>query len=197
MSNYEQKEKTIKDIRTIEASKKQFIGMDGKLGLIVKYLGDPIMQDPFSYATILEDPFDLTEVEYERTLSGQNGPVIYRNEELIADEGAGSADEENPNFLGYIFDGLSRGMHIEIKYTRFDNEIKVYFKGHEVYCEVAGELEKYIPFDEWESMIERLHLAAKQKTKKNKESEKQELIENAKKLKNSFWQKIKNTWGIQ
>jgi hypothetical protein len=62
--------------------------------------------------------------------------------------------------LGWIYDGLRQGLHLEIKYFNPENKLTVYYKGYEVYKEVSGELEAYAPFEEWEDPIKELYKVA-------------------------------------
>ena len=54
------------------------------------------------------------------------------------------------------FDGLSRSMHMEIKYSEETSELSLTHRGYLVYKEVMGDLEVYVPNEEWESWIEKL-----------------------------------------
>ena len=109
-----QKEKVIREKRTNQAIANNMMGPTGMLGVIVRTFGHPIMREGSSMYDVdyLDPDMDMVDVEYETTLSGQAGPVVFRNEIPEADAGAGSPHEENPNFIGYSFDGLSRGMQI-------------------------------------------------------------------------------------
>jgi hypothetical protein len=197
--SYSQKEKVIRERRTSLAVKNNMMGPSGKIGIIVKALGNPIMSQGSSYVDTyyLEDPYaDFTDTEYEKTLSGQNGPVAWQDRILEDESGAGVVSDDNPNFLGYVFDGLSRGIHIEIQYMRHEHTLKVYYKGYEVYKEIAGELEAYNPFPEWEESINKLYKNAKEKSKEIKEQEFAEFSEAVERKKTSFWQRLRMRWGV-
>jgi hypothetical protein len=205
--SWSQKEKVIREKRTIEATKKNLMGPAGKIGIIVRALGDPIMAQGGSNIDTyyLEDPFeDFSNVEYEKTLSGQNGPVAWTDDLIENEGGAGAIHEDNSNFLGYVFDGLSRGIHIEIQYIRQIDimtmrqiyTLKVHYKGYEVYKEVAGELDAYAPFPEWEDLILRLYKNAKEKHKSIKDQEYTDLIEVVDKKKASFLDRLRMRWGV-
>ena len=197
--SWSQKEKVIKEKRTIEATKKNIMGPTGKIGIIARVFGSPIMSESNLHVDsyYMDDPYeDYHDSEYEKTISGQNGPKLWTDQLIESEGGAGSAEETNPNFLGYTFDGLSRGMHIEIQYMRTEHMLRVYYKGYEVYREVTGELELYSPFPEWEDMINKIYNKAKEKNKEIKEFEKQELSKILENKKASFWQKLRLNWGI-
>jgi hypothetical protein len=188
-----QKERAIIEKRTIEATKKNLTGPSGKLGVIVRNLGSPIIRQGSSLmdVTYLEDPYEIKpETEHEATLSGQKGPVNYKDEILSTDEEVAITHE------GYIFDGLSRGLHIEIKYFKYNHSLEVNYKGFRVYREVAGELEAYAPFPEWETIIDRLHRNAKNREKETEESAKEQIKEEVFRKKKSFWEKMRMRWGL-
>lgn len=198
--SWNQKESAIKEKRTIEATKKNMMGPSGKLGIIVKAWGHPVMRESMGGlcdANYLDDPYDdPVTTEYDTTVSGQNGPVAWRDEIPEGNFGAGEAVDGNPNFEGYVFDGLSRGLHFEIHYKKMLHELKVYYKGFEVYKEVGGELEAYAPFPEWEGIVERLYKKAKVVWQDNKQLEQEALMQEVNRRKHTFWQKLRMRWGI-
>jgi len=197
--SWSQKEKVIREKRTIEATKKNIMGPSGKIGIIVRALGSPIMAQGSTYVDThyLEDPYeDFSDMKFETTASGQDGPIAWRGEILEDEGGAGAIHEENPNFLGYVFDGLSRGIHLEIQYMRHEHTMKVHYKGYEVYKEVAGELDAYAPFPEWEDVIVRLYKSAKEKYKDIKDQEHAEFAEVVERKKATFWNRIRTRWGF-
>ena len=186
-----QKEKAIREKRTLEATKKNFMGVSGKMGVIAQTLGSPIIQQGGGLFDVnyLEDPDDFTEAEYETTASGQPGPQMYRDE---LPESTDSSVEER----GYVFDGLSRGMHIEIRFWHDGQRIEVNYKGYLVYREIASELLAYAPFPEWESMVERLYKLAKQKTMSVKEATQMALATKIQREKENFWARLRHRWGV-
>lgn len=185
------KEKVIREKRTLEAVKKNMMGPSGKLGIIVKSLGSPIIRQGSNLydSTSLEDPYDLPiDVDYETTASGQLGPEMFRDEILESDD---YVEEQ-----GYVFDGLSRGMHLEIQYWYDNQYIKTTYKGFLVYKEVAGELFSYAPFPDWEKLIEQLYKTAKSKAKVIKQVQEAKLGKQLQKEKQNFWTKLRDRWGI-
>src|ERR1019366_3555113 len=130
------KEEAIKEKRTREAVNRNLMGLNGKLGIICQHLGSEIMQDGGGmYESSDMDDVWLLEGDGEDKL-----PTM----------------EEGGNIIGYIFDGLNMGFHLEIKYLDYRKELNCYHKGHEVYKEVSGELEAYAPYSAWEEMVEHL-----------------------------------------
>ncbi len=190
--SWTQKENAIREKRTIEATKKNFMGPAGRLGVIAMSLGSPIIRQGTGLydVSFLEDPYeDFSDVEFETTISDQKGPQVWKDDlPVLADE---HIEEE-----GYIFDGLSRGMHLEIKYWYVNHKLEVSWRGHEVYKEIAGELAAYAPYPEWEGMINRLHKAAKNEAKDKLSLEKEKIGEDIERKKKSIWEKLKDRWGL-
>lgn len=185
------KESVIREKRTNLAVRNNLMGPAGKFGRILEAFGTPIIRQGSGMMDVnyLDDPYDdEVYTEYGSTMSGQNGPVSYRDQILD------SEDEFIVN-EGLMFDGLSRGMHLEIVYWHDANEIKASYRGYPVYKEVAGELFGYAPFPEWENQVDRLYAAAKEKLAKTKKIIEQETRELIQKKKHSFWQEMRMRWG--
>ncbi len=122
--------------RLIEATNKNFIGGNGKIATIVRILGSPVLSQGYSPNEYLDNDMDM--------------PVL---------------DDYHLQEIGLVWDGLGRGIHLEIRLDNFKHEVVVNFKGHEVYRESAGELVLYAPIHplagEWEHHIEKLYKEAK------------------------------------
>ncbi len=173
----QEKEKLIKEKRTILATKNGLIGPNGKLGCIVMYLGQKIMEQGssgFGYeASYLPDP----------------------EEYIMEEEWIRDASDDEVTQIGWLFDGLSWGMHLEIKYVEDEAKLSVYYKGNLVYCEMAGDLQAYAPSQTWESLVDKLYEKAKTIRKDEMEEEKELRIIKGEKKKQSFLEKLKRTWG--
>lgn len=171
------KEKRIKEQRLIEAAEKNLMGASGKLGLICKYLGEPIK----GVGGALYDSY-----EYDFDDWGEEDP----------DELPTSSLDESVYGLGYLFDGLSRGMHLEIKYLSNEKKLTCNYKGYDVYVEMSGDLKGYAPFPEWETLVDKLHKIAettsREKRKVAAREEKAEKIAYA----TEFIQKLRERWGL-
>lgn len=167
------KEARIKEQRTIEATHKDYFGLGGKFGCILKYLGEPIMShsSPFYDIHEMEDPWELED---------EDMPIF--------DEDA------QTTVVGYMFDGLSRGMHLEIKYL--DKAITVLSEGYLVFLEQAGELECYVPNPKWEDQIEILFDAASKIREKDKKASRKEREELAEKARDSWFRRMAKKWGL-
>lgn len=202
-------EKKIKEQRTIEATKKGYTGIGGKFGVIVRTLGQPIIDHSeggvYLSKTYLDDPYQLP------VDNDLNGPPEYIQKQIpymdVVDNeeptGTGWRSERDYTLspitateIGYNFDGLSRGMHLEINYSVDKNELSVYYKGYIVFRETNGELESYVPLVEWEQLIDKLYSRAVEIEKQKRKVVKQEKIVEVQKAKKSFLEKIKNRWGI-
>lgn len=167
----------IKEERTIEATKKDLMGIRGKLGTIVTVLGDPIR-------THKENEF-FDEDEEENDI-----PIM--DLDMVSHK------------IGYIFSGLSRGYHLEIKLLfRYQEDpphnkhiLNLEYKGYNVFLEVGGELESYAPSQEWESIVEKLYQKAKDKDKETKKIEKKEKEKENKNIISKLLEELKSRWGI-
>lgn len=189
---WQQKENAIKEKRTIEATKKNLMGPSGKLGVIAMTLGAPIVRQGSGYVdtVFLDDPYeDFSDMEFAETASGQQGPMVW--EDKIQEGGDDFVTEE-----GYVFDGLSRGMHLEIKYWHQNHKFEVSYRGYPVYKEGGGELLAYAPFPEWEDMISRLYKEAKPKSKEMRSLREAEIGQAIEARKESFWRRLRTRWGV-
>lgn len=166
----------IKEQRFIEATRKHLIGPDGKIGTIVRNLGCPIRSQNSLYQDVAYlDPVD----DFYNT----------ENESLPEMD-----EDETVTTLGLVFDGLSRGMHIEIRY--FEHSLTVTWKGYKVFEEEKGDLLCFVPHPDWEGAIDRLYkLSRKMDIEARKEKKKQEdAIVNARKQ--SWLREMMTRWGF-
>ena len=202
-----EKEERIKEQRTIEAAHKNLNGLGGKFGVILQGLGQPIIAQGGSLydSMTIEDPYEVKETkELGGTPEEMQEQIPYFDSDT-GEEPVGGAWRNDREYVkqpysvtkvGYIFDGLSKGVHVEIKYMIDTNELTVYHKGYLVYKEVAGDLQSFAPNDEWEEKIDRLFKTAKKVRKvKGKQSQK-EKVANAMRKRDSWWQTIKTKWGL-
>ncbi len=170
-------ERRIQEQRTIDAIGKNLMGFGGKLALISKTLGSPI-RDHFSY--IDESFFSGTPDSSE--FDEEDMPVF--------------GEEESVRTIGYVFDGLSIGKHIEITANKETNKIVVSYKGYVVYSETNGTLDSYAPFIEWESLIDYLYKQAQNKAKQQGIELAQQTEQQNTQIKDSFLKKLRMKWGI-
>lgn len=207
MKKIEEIEEKIKEERLIEANQKGLFGQNGKIIIVLKAFGEPIISQNegglYFDQNYLEDPYDTNENLEQTTSSGEflrdlpvwsmddiNRPASSEWEELNKEV------RYSTTKLGYHFCGLSRGMHMEIKYEDANAELYVTYKGYPVYKESKGDLILYVPSDEWESNINKLYNAAKEKLRVLKEQEFQKTIKSSDSEKKNWLDKMKKRWGF-
>jgi len=209
MSSPEEIEEKIKEQRVLEATKKGLMGQNGKISIVLKIYGEPIIGQKEggtfvdSYYIDLEnnDIKSLDEIKNSEDLL-RNIPIMNLEDNIRPQSEEWMGDMPDGNYysvetVGVHFDGLRRGMHMEINYNYDLSEMSLYYKGYIVYKEIKGELISYAPYEEWEKWIESLYKSAKEKLRKIKEKEFEESIKISEKEKNFWWQKIKEKWGIK
>jgi len=170
------REQMIREARTIEAMRKGYMGMEGKFSLIAKKLGNPIIhQGSRSFEqTFLDDPFAIEEEDSMPTI-----------------------EEDDQSYeIGVHFDGLSRGVNLSIYVYFHHREITVEYQGYKVYKEVGGELEAYVPHENWENELERIYEDAKKLEKIQKPKERKKLIEAANKKRQELLDEFRTKWGL-
>lgn len=178
-----EKERQIKNLMTMKAIQDNLMGPGGKFGIIAKYLGSKIHSHNGSNfsQSYMDDPWDMQE----------EGPYQY-DSSTIHD----SDDLGDPHVVGWIFDGLSRGLHVEIRYLDYAKELTVSYKGYTVFQEVNGELECYAPDSDWEEPLDRLFLAAShiKQSRDKRRFEEQKVEAKAGALR--FLDKLRLKWGV-
>jgi len=197
-----EQEKRIKEQRTIEANRKKLMGLDGKLGCILKYLGEPLIRqdegDWFHSSRYLDEE----DSRRETTWGGTPEEII---EQIPTDDWGDLLPDEcyrsqpvkyDTEEIGMVFDGLSSGMNLEIRYLKQDNLLTVKHEGRLVYREVAGELEAYVPAPQWEDMVNRLFPLAKKREVTAIGEAVQQRREKNRKDKLGFLEKLRTKWGI-
>jgi len=203
-------EERIIEQRTVEAMKKKLMGKQGKLGVILTNLGEPIISnsggglyDSTAFGEDWDEEFDLHEAKNPNELL-TNIPTMHVdnvNEPNTSDEDDLWANKPEPTEfgsynIGWIFNGLNRGMHLEIKYIDHVKELTVHYKGFQVYNEVSSELKGYAPLDEWENWVNSLYKAAQAKSKSTAKEEKKEMSKEAERQKKNWLEKLRLRWGI-
>lgn len=167
------KEKAIQEQRTNQAIRENYMGSAGKIGMIAKWMG----------SEIISETGGLYDVNY-----------LPQSEEDT--DGLPVAEDTYLSLEGYVFDGLSRGMHLEIRYINKESKLTVDYRGYRVYTEIAGDIAAFAPFPEWMDMIEKLYKIAVEKQKKKfADCEEEDVIE-IKKQQATWLQKLRMRWGI-
>lgn len=189
-------EKKIKEHRTLEATQKKYIGMNGKLATICKYLGSEMVLTSY-------------DMDFDWEWLSANSPVMTMNIQdpygnpIQQPSGDEWSQDQAPLhdfyqvLLGYHFDGLPWGMHLEIKLDLEQSRIQVYNSGTIVYDEIAGELRAYAPNKTWEGRIEKLYSYAREKQAKQEKVERVEKREENEQKKQRFLKRLLDRWGFK
>ena len=190
MGRREELEVRIKEQRLGEATKKGLTGPTGKIGVVLRVLGSPIVSqtEDASYLNLdgeeENEGIPIMEVEGVRRPEGPEWSDDPR-----------TATHYGIHEIGRHFDGLGRGMHLEIFYKDESSEISLYHRGYLVYREIQGDIQCYVPSDEWEGWISSLFKVAKKNQREKKEIEFQERVQSAEKAKQSWVRDIVSRWG--
>lgn len=205
MKSPEEIEAKIKEQRTIEANKKGFVGQTGKIGTVLKIFGQPIIfqsEGGVYVDTNYIDDFDHENIEPQNNSELMASIPIFdmgSNERPSGKEWQEMPDPRpfGSNQIGLHFDGLSRGMHMEIKYDDLEGELSLSYKGYIAYKEIKGEIVSYVPNEEWEKWIDNLYQKAQKEQRKLKESEFEKQIQISDKKKKEWWREMISRWGIE
>lgn len=194
MNEHEQK---IKDLRTLEAKKRDYMGLKGKFGIILKALGEPIVRQTSGNGGL----FTQTHVDdYWYDIDDEGLPTADMEDRNQPDGWEWSEPREVDLFdqinEGWHFDGLNRGFPLEIWFKEDESELKVLYQGQTVYREQAGDLKSFVPLVEWQNMIEGLYVIARQKAKIQQTEKSKQQIEAKKAAQSTWFQKMKKLWGI-
>lgn len=173
---FERKEQQIREQRTVDAMREGLMGFEGKLCRIARTFGQPIVKQGASN-------FEATELEDAWLLHDENEiPTM---------------DEDEMSYqIGWHFDGLRRGLHMEILWRDEFRELKCYYKGRLVYRESGGELDGYVPHDEWHSIVNELFEQTKKKERLNRKVEHQVVAVEARRKQQEFLDAMRQKWGI-
>jgi hypothetical protein len=169
------KHEKIKELRTNQAVRDNMMGLNGKFGVVARYLGKPIMQEGSTMfeTTYMDDPYELPDEEM---------PTMEEDEMIYP--------------VGYVFDGLSRGIHLEIYYNDNEKLLRATYGGYKIYQESFGELECYVPFKEWEDKLEQLYRVAKEIEKEKREDNEVLIQQRIEKQHKAILDDIRKTWGL-
>ena len=167
-------EQQIKEKRTVEAIQKEYMGFQGKIVCIARNLGHEILDQGVVSETLSYDDFWKTSDEYIQEMD----------------------IESNVDCVGWFFDGLGIGVNLEIFVFENDKKIKVAYESQNVYEEVSGELEAYVPNIIWEEKINPLYKKAKEKEIKHREQQKKLSKSNFEENKKKLINYLSNKWGI-
>ena len=175
------KEDVIRDQRTIEATKKGLMSGTGKLGTIARVLGDRVA-----------GKYGHSGGTFENLFSFEQSFMDGDDEDLPPGQLPTGVEGMRAN--AYLFNGYSRGYHLEIKY---DNpELWVLWKGEIVYHEMAGELAAFCP-GEWEEVTDRLAAPARKQEGQVIEAYDERNEISGQRKKEAFLDEMKRKWGLK
>lgn len=198
MSKREELEARIREQRTLEANKKGLVGASGKIGVVLRMLGQDViaqsMDEGFLLAPEEEPQEPRNSSEFMRRIPVMDLDGVSRPD---SEEWAemGEAEFSYTRKVGMHFDGLGRGMHMEIQYDEEKSELSLFYRGYLAYREVMGEIDTYVPNEEWEGWLDRLHRLSKDIQRRQKEQEFKENAERAEKEKSTWWDSMLARWG--
>jgi hypothetical protein len=164
-------EEKIREQRTFEATAKNLMGMEGKFYLIARFLGDPI------------------------TSQSSDQTFLETDELWDDDEMPSFSDDDIFSDIGYVYNGLSNGIHLEIICKENEGTIKVYFEGYLYYEEELGNLNRYIPYPPLEKHIENIYSRVEEKVKYMIKKEKPIQEKQIKKMEFDEIRKLREKWG--
>lgn len=210
-----EREKRIQEQRTIEATRKDLMGLTGKIGTVLRNLGQPLIEQSqggtFMDSSYLDDPWALpSENSFGELKEGTADyvqsqiPYMELDSEGTQEPTDGAwrdqRDYEMPlnstSQIGWYFDGLSSGVHMEIKYDEHSKNLTLTWKGYLVYKESSGELAAYTPSEEWESKINYLYQHAIKKEKSSRKEQRKDDLKQAEKVKSTWLEKMRERWGL-
>ncbi len=101
---------------------------------------------------------------------------------------------------GYYYYPLHQGLNMEIK-TLFDDyqlsSVNINFNGYNVFHEAEGNVESYVPNDEWENKLTHLFEVALKRYDEQNKVDKNEWIEKENLQNKQYLNEIKNKWGFK
>lgn len=191
------REEQIRKRRRNEAIAANLMGPNGKIGTIVRFMGDPII-----HQTSGSESFSTNDLgDFYNTDDMNEIPTAWSSYLDEPTEGGFNPnrqpiDEITTHTIGWHFDGLRHSMHMEITYNIGETELMLTWKGYTVYREVAGELTNFAPQSDWLANVDKLFNFAKDKERKQKKETREENKIEVARAKKSWLDKIKERWGV-
>lgn len=170
MSNYnfESKEHVVREHRTAEAVRKNYVGGDGKPARIARALGSPVVNQSGDFNPWEDaDPFSLPTLD----------------------------EDDTSCVIGWHFDGLRGGVGLEIRHLEFEQKIQIWDRGRLVYAACDRDLECFVP-GEWEERLEKLFEQTKRvECRRRGDARYAEAVE-AKQASLGFLARMREKWGL-
>ena len=199
MSKMDELEAKIREQRLLEANNKGLVGATGKIGTVLMTLGEEIVsQDGESSTWWDSEEDDMDEPRNSLELMGMipimdvDGNMRPEGPEWAP---AGDVGFYSTRRVGFHFDGLGLGMHMEIMYDEESSALSLTHRGVLCYREVMGDLEAYVPNEEWEGWVERLYKISKKRQRSAKEDEFKAKALEAEKAKEGWLERVRKKWG--
>jgi hypothetical protein len=104
--------------------------------------------------------------------------------------------DQNTELVGWHYESLGMGINLEIFIFDNDKKIKVTYNGKNVYEETSGDLEMYVPYNEWEDAIEKIFKLSKIKEKDKKQVSKENLKIEFERKKKNLLDELNYKWGL-
>jgi hypothetical protein len=165
-------EEKIIEQRTSEALKKNLMGQSGKIYLIAKFLGSSITKQSDDTNFLNYDPWEDDPDKI---------PIL--------------SDDVTSYDVGYAFDGLRRGLHLEIVCNDYDMSIKLHYEGYCYYHEEDNALLRYYPYETLEKIIDSLYEVVENKIQETYIKMRQEEVKLAPELEKAEIQRLRDKWG--
>lgn len=166
-------EEKIREQRTQEATAKNLMGLEGKLYYIARFLGHPITAQSSDQTFLDTDDF--------WSENHENLPTFDEDEKF--------------HDIGYIYNGLSEGMQIEIICKEYESSIKVFFEGYLYYEEEQGILQKYYPYPILEKHVENLFARVQHNIKNMSNNLEKQQKSQLKKFEFDEIKRLREKWG--
>ena len=209
-------EKRVKEERASLAATKNLSGPDGKIGVVLRFLGEPIVAQSEGDRSCFEDDIGVSWRSSEmpdlwlldEPPEDTRNPVALTNN-MPTMQGRHSPPEGpewttrkrerqiHEEVVGLAFDGLRRGMHLNILFLEADSVLTVHWQGRLVYKEVAGDLRGYVPSEDWEKKIDTLYELAKPKRAEAEKAKQENALVVKEKMRKSWMRSVIDRWGPQ
>jgi hypothetical protein len=106
-------------------------------------------------------------------------------------------DGDDASTIGFFYDGMRHGHHLEVRHLAELGELKATWQGRIVFLETGGQIESYVPGEKsWEAVIETLHAAATARIARDKPVEDDKKQQEHLKKARGIFAKLRELWGV-